>query len=183
MKSNIQMILFGVLTIFSIIEMLCSISLVNTYGCVDDCVPVMYIVVLSTWSTLFGLVYLVVDLPIAFVYVSTFVTWIMWWAAAGGMTQPKPAGGALECSTSDDYYRWINCGQLMAVLVFAWLTLCWKRSADAEQGEEVELEDKVERGDGLAEGGGLAGGDGLAEGDGVAGGDELERGDGRDSRD
>jgi hypothetical protein len=122
-------IAFGFLVFFATIEMCISAWITAKYNGNHNApnsgvrARVRYILFLSLWTMIFGGLYLGAFLAAANSIVSSVashfvflaVTWILWLAAAAAITQTL--GGSLSCSLSFFVY----CGQLNALMAFAWI--------------------------------------------------------------
>ncbi|KJA19174.1 hypothetical protein HYPSUDRAFT_44414 [Hypholoma sublateritium FD-334 SS-4] len=123
-------IAFGMLLVFSIIEMCISAWITAKYNAHHNFpntgtrARVRYILFTSIWTIIFGSVYMAVFLvavnhvlsSIASHVIFLSVTWILWLAAAAAITQTL--GGSLNCA-NDSFF--VYCGQLNALEGFAWL--------------------------------------------------------------
>jgi len=123
-------IVFGILLVFSIIEMCISAWITAKYNANHNFpntgtrTRVRYILFTSIWTIVFGSVYLAafraaaghVLAGIASHFIFLVVTWVLWLAAAAAITQNL--GGSLNCA-NDSFF--VYCGQLNALEGFAWL--------------------------------------------------------------
>jgi len=123
-------IVFGLIVLFSIIEMSISAWVTSQYISkhnspnTDTETRVRFVLFTSVWTIVLSLAYsFVFQLwmyePFAGTlshFIFLMLTWIFWLAAAAAIT--TDLGGTLDCSTQS-YFDY--CGQLNAMLGFAWL--------------------------------------------------------------
>ncbi|PPQ73988.1 hypothetical protein CVT26_006357 [Gymnopilus dilepis] len=124
---------FTLVILFSIIEMCISAWLIAKYNAhhnfrnSGERARVRYLLFTSLWTIVMGTLYLIVFSLAASSILSSiashtfflFITWALWLAAAAAITQT--VGGSLNCSTQTVF---VYCGQLNALIGFAWLILC-----------------------------------------------------------
>jgi len=123
-------ILFGLIILFSIIEMSISAWITSQYISLHNSpntnttTRVQFILFTSVWTIVLSIAYSIIFQmwtykPFAGTlshFIFLIITWIFWLAAAASIT--TNLGGTLDCSTQN-YFEY--CGQLNAMLAFSWL--------------------------------------------------------------
>jgi hypothetical protein len=125
-------IIFGLMVFFAIIELSISAWLVSRFNANHNFVStterdrVRYLLFLSCWTVFFSFLYLVLFLHSASTgstltsvgshAIYLFITWLFWTAGAAAITETL--GGGLNCSNNK---RFVYCGQLNALMAFAWI--------------------------------------------------------------
>jgi len=124
-------IVFGLILLFSIIELSISAYLTarynhnHNYRSISQRDRVRFVLFCSTWTIVGCLFFILLFLhsaagsimtSVAAHLVFLIITWIMWTAAAAAVTEMT--GGGLNCSTQTIF---VYCGQLNALMAFAWI--------------------------------------------------------------
>ncbi|KAI9066553.1 hypothetical protein FKP32DRAFT_1589632 [Trametes sanguinea] len=122
-------VIFGLIILFSIIELAISAWLVSRFNLRHDFLSIAvrdrtrFLLFTSCWTIFFGLFYfaLFIHSPTGGIMTSVLshavfliITWIFWTAGAAAIT--AALGGGLNCSQ-----HFVYCGQLNALEGFAWV--------------------------------------------------------------